>query len=143
MAPEQIEGREADAHSDIIALGCVVYEMVTGRNAFEGKTASSIAAAILDLEPEPILSLQHLTPSSLERVIRACLAKDRDGRWQSARHVKIGLKDVGVAADVVVVLRSSRLWQELVFTGRLMRRGNWADFRSLKTSLRLLAALSP
>src|SRR5215831_2705182 len=84
MAPEQIEGKEADARSDIFSLGAVLYEMVSGKRAFEGKTLVSVAASILEKEPEPIRTLQPLTPASLERVIRKCLAKDPDARWQSA-----------------------------------------------------------
>ena len=83
MAPEQIEGKEADARSDIFSFGAVLYEMVRGKRAFEGKTLVSVAAAILEKEPEPIRG-QPLTPASLERVIRKCLAKDPDARWQSA-----------------------------------------------------------
>jgi len=84
MAPEQIEGKEADARSDIFSFGAVLYEMVRGKRAFEGKTLVSVAAAILEKEPEPIRAVQPLTPASLERVIRKCLAKDPDARWQSA-----------------------------------------------------------
>src|ERR1017187_3519007 len=88
MAPEQVEGREADARSDIFALGCVLYEMLTGRKAFAGKNASTIAAAILAKDPEPIENL----PPAVERVIKTCLAKDPDDRFQNARDVKIALQ---------------------------------------------------
>jgi serine/threonine protein kinase len=84
MSPEQVEGKAADARSDIFALGAVLYEMVSGRRAFEGKTAVSVAASILEKEPEPIRTLQPLTPQTLERVIKKCIAKDPDDRWQSA-----------------------------------------------------------
>ncbi len=84
MAPEQIEGKEADARSDIFSLGAVLYEMVSGKRAFEGKTLVSVAASILEKDPEPVRTLQPLTPASFERVIRKCLAKDPDARWQSA-----------------------------------------------------------
>ena len=87
MAPEQLEGREADSRSDIFALGCVLYEMVTGRNAFGGETQASVIGAILHEQPPPIFSLQPLTPPALDRVIGACLAKDPDDRWQSAADV--------------------------------------------------------
>jgi serine/threonine protein kinase len=88
MAPEQVEGREADARSDIFSLGCVLYEMLTGRKAFAGKNASSIAAAILAKDPEPISNL----PPALERVVLTCLAKDPEDRWQSAREVRHALQ---------------------------------------------------
>jgi len=84
MAPEQLEGKEADARSDIFSLGTVLYEMVTGGRAFQGKSQLSVASAILEKDPEPISTLQPLTPPALERTIRVCLAKDPDERWQSA-----------------------------------------------------------
>ncbi len=92
MAPEQVEGKEADARSDIFSLGAVLYEMLSGKRAFEGKTAVSVAASILEKEPEPIRTLQPLTPASLERVVRKCLAKDPDERWQSAGDLASELK---------------------------------------------------
>jgi serine/threonine protein kinase/Tol biopolymer transport system component len=84
MAPEQVEGQEADARTDIFAFGAVVYEMVTGRKAFEGKSQASLIAAILERDPAPMSSLQPVSPPSLGRVVRKCLAKDPDRRWQSA-----------------------------------------------------------
>ena len=84
MAPEQLEAKEADARTDIFAFGAVVYEMVTGRRSFDARSQASLIAAILDRDPPAMSTLQPLTPSSLERVIRKCLAKDPDARWQSA-----------------------------------------------------------
>jgi serine/threonine protein kinase len=84
MSPEQVEGKEADARSDIFALGAVLYEMTTGKRAFEGKSAVSVAAAILEKEPEPIKTLQPMTPPALERAVKQCMAKDPDQRWQNA-----------------------------------------------------------
>ncbi len=92
MAPEQVEGKDADARSDIFALGAVLYEMVTGRRAFEGKTAASSIAAILAAEPPPISTLQPLAPAALEATVRSCLAKDPDERLQTAHDVKLQLK---------------------------------------------------
>jgi len=92
MSPEQIEGKEADARSDIFSLGAVLYEMISGKRAFEGKTLVSVAASILEKEPEPIRTLQPLTPTSLERVIQKCLAKDPDARWQRAGDLASELK---------------------------------------------------
>jgi eukaryotic-like serine/threonine-protein kinase len=92
MAPEQVEGKEADVRSDIFSLGAVLYEMVSGKRAFEGKTLVSVAASILEKEPEPIRTLQPLTPPALERAIRKCLAKDPDERWQSAGDLASELK---------------------------------------------------
>ena len=92
MSPEQVEGKEADARSDIFALGTVLYEMVTGKRAFEGKTTASTIAAILAAEPPPISSVQPLSPPALESTVKSCLAKDADERLQSAHDVKLQLK---------------------------------------------------
>jgi len=85
MAPEQIEGREADARSDLWAFGCVLYEMLAGARPFDGKTSVSVMAAILEREPEPLRARQPATPAGVEHVIARCLTKDPDERWQSAR----------------------------------------------------------
>jgi WD40 repeat protein len=92
MAPEQLEGKEADARTDIFALGEVIYEMATGKPAFSGKSRASLIAAILTAEPPPITQLQPLTPPALERVVKKCLAKDPDDRWQSASDLASELK---------------------------------------------------
>jgi Tol biopolymer transport system component len=92
MSPEQVEGKEADARSDIFSLGTVLYEMVTGKRAFEGKTAASTVAAILASEPQPISSLQPTSPPALDQVVRTCLAKEPDERFQSAHDVKLQLQ---------------------------------------------------
>src|SRR5437763_445191 len=87
MAPEQIEGRDADARSDIFALGAVLYEAATGKRAFDGKSRASIIASILDRDPPPVSSIQPMTPPALEHVIAKCLDKDPDLRWQNAHDV--------------------------------------------------------
>jgi Tol biopolymer transport system component len=92
MAPEQLEGKEADARSDIFALGATVYEMATGRKAFEGKTPASVMAAVLEREPQPITASQPLAPPALDRLVRTCLAKDPEERWQTAHDVKLQLQ---------------------------------------------------
>ena len=91
MAPEQIEGREADARSDIFAFGAVLYEMATGKRAFEGKSQLSVASAILEKDPEPISVARPLTPPALEYLVQTCLAKNPDDRLQSAHDVELQL----------------------------------------------------
>lgn len=84
MAPEQLEAKEANACTDIFAFGAVLYEMVTGKKAFEGQSRASLIAAILEHAPVSMMALQPLSPPALERVVRTCLAKDPEERWQSA-----------------------------------------------------------
>ena len=92
MSPEQIEGKEADARSDIFALGGVLYEMATGKRAFEGKTTASVIAAVLERDPPPISAVQPMSPPALDRVVKTCLAKDPDERFQTVHDVKLQLK---------------------------------------------------
>ncbi len=112
MAPEQLEGKEADARTDIFAFGAVLYEMATGRKAFSGTSQASLISAIMKEEPAPIATLQPLTPPALERVVRTCLAKDPEDRWQSAHDIKSELtwiaqagSQAGVAAPVIASRR--------------------------------------
>src|SRR5687768_11430943 len=92
MAPEQIEGRDADARTDIFALGVIIYEMTAGRSPFEGRTRASLMAGILTHDPEPLSSPRGTVPASLDRVVRKCLAKDPDDRWQSAADLATALR---------------------------------------------------
>jgi Tol biopolymer transport system component len=114
MAPEQLEGVEADPRTDIFALGALLYEMATGRRAFEGKTKTSVIAAILSSQPPPISSVQPLMPPALDHVVRKCLEKDPDDRWQSAHDVASELRwiaEAGSRAGVpttVTIRRRSR-----------------------------------
>ena len=89
MAPEQVEGKtdEIDARTDIFAFGAVVYEMATGKRALEGKSQASLIAKILETDPPPISSLQPMTPPALERVVKKCLAKEAEKRWQAASDI--------------------------------------------------------
>jgi serine/threonine protein kinase/Tol biopolymer transport system component len=92
MSPEQIEGRPVDARTDIFAFGAVLYEMLTGRKAFDGKTQSSLIAAILNVDPMPVSALVPIAPKALDRLVNRCLAKDPDDRWQSAHDLLIQLR---------------------------------------------------
>jgi eukaryotic-like serine/threonine-protein kinase len=117
MAPEQLEGREADARSDIWAFGATVYEMATGRKAFEGHSQASLIASILKEQPRPISELQPLTPPGLDRIVQRCLAKDPDDRWQTARDLAHELQWVaqaGSQAGVPAPLARRRRTRELV-----------------------------
>lgn len=101
MSPEQIEGREADARSDIFALGGVLYEMATGKRPFDGKSQISVASAILEKEPEPISKIRPVTPPAFEHVVNTCMAKSPDERFQSARDVRLELKWIADGASQI------------------------------------------
>src|SRR5207248_3161973 len=91
MAPEVLRGQDADARSDVFSLGCVLYEMVTGRRAFDGKSQLSVLTAILEKEPERISTMQPATPAALEQTIHDCLEKNPEDRFQTAHDVKLQL----------------------------------------------------
>jgi eukaryotic-like serine/threonine-protein kinase len=92
MAPEQLEGKETDAQTDIFAFGAVLYEMATGKKAFSGTTQASLISAILRDDPQPISQVQPMTPPALDRVAKVCLAKDAEDRWQSAHDLASELR---------------------------------------------------
>jgi Tol biopolymer transport system component len=97
MSPEQIEGKEADARSDIFAFGAVLYEMVAGKRPFAGKSQISLASSILEAEPEPVSTLKPNTPPAFEHVVTTCLQKNPDERFQAAQDIKLELQ--WIAAD--------------------------------------------
>jgi Tol biopolymer transport system component len=108
MSPEQLEGLDADARTDIFAFGALLYEALTGRKAFEGKSQASLISSIMSGVPPPITSLQPMTPPALERVIKTCLNKDPDDRWQTAQDLSAELRwiaeggsQIGAPAPVV------------------------------------------
>jgi serine/threonine-protein kinase len=108
MAPEQIDGRAVDPRTDIFAFGAVMYEMATGRRAFEGESQARLIAAILEREPPPITDCQPAAPPALDRVVRRCVAKDPDARWQSALDLVDALKWVAEDRALSRPARTSR-----------------------------------
>src|SRR5206468_4879946 len=118
MSPEQLEGKDADTRTDIFALGCVLYEMATGQKAFAGKSKASLIAAVLERDPPPVSSVAPMTPPALDRVVKTCIAKDPDDRFQTAHDVKLQLEwiveggsQAGVPAPVASRRRSrERVW---------------------------------
>src|SRR5262245_45700732 len=109
MAPEQFEGKEADTRSDIWAFGAVLYEMVTGEKAFQGKSYSSLVGAILSADPRPML-VKPFTPPALERLVRRCLAKEPEDRYQSMRDVVLDLRMPSQAPTAMPVRTSWWPW---------------------------------
>jgi Tol biopolymer transport system component len=115
MAPEQLEGKEADARSDLWALGCVLYETATGKRAFEGASQASLISSIMSSQPPPMATVAPLTPPALDRLVRECLAKDPEERIQSAHDVKLQLewiRDAGSQAGIPVPVAARRRSRE-------------------------------
>jgi serine/threonine protein kinase/Tol biopolymer transport system component len=119
MSPEQLEGREADVRSDIFAFGATVYEMATGRPAFQGTTAATLTGAILHTDPPPLSSLQPGAPPRLDRIISRCLAKDPDDRWQTARDLMLELKAISKDDAISVADHRRRMKLGLVVSATL------------------------
>uniref|UniRef100_Q01TY9 Serine/threonine protein kinase n=1 Tax=Solibacter usitatus (strain Ellin6076) TaxID=234267 RepID=Q01TY9_SOLUE len=103
MAPEQLEGKEADARSDIFAFGAVLYEMIAGRKAFEGQSQASLISAIMKDEPPSITALQPMSPPALDRLIRQCLAKEPDERWQTVRDLTRELRWISQSSSQIAL----------------------------------------
>jgi Tol biopolymer transport system component len=120
MAPEQLEGREADARTDLFALGAVLYEMATGMKAFSGGSQASLISAIMKEEPPPIARVQPMAPPALEHTVKTCLAKDPEERWQSASDLKTQLKwiaEEGGRPGLAAAIPAPRKWRECLAWG--------------------------
>jgi tRNA A-37 threonylcarbamoyl transferase component Bud32 len=115
MSPEQVEGRDADARSDIFSFGIVLYELIAGTRPFTGNTQANLVASILKDEPRPLFEMQPGTPRGLAEVVRTCLEKDPEKRWQSARDVKHALRLMAAQhlPSIPSRSRSTRVWQGL------------------------------
>jgi eukaryotic-like serine/threonine-protein kinase len=150
MAPEVLQGQEADARSDIFSFGCVLYEMITGKRAFEGKSQISVASAILEKEPDAISKVQPTAPAALDHVVGECLAKDPEVRWQNAADVARELRWIaksgsGTSAAPPVSLRGKwrerLLWAAVV--GALLASLIWLNLRERAPANTLRSFLTP
>ena len=150
MAPEQLEGQETDARTDIFAFGAVVYEMLTGKKAFTGKSQASLISAIMSSDPPLISTIQPVTPRSLDHLVRHCLEKDPDARWQSMRDVLAQLRWIaetashvggGTPADMAEMVQTSRGGRSRA-VGRRGRPWSRSSGRRVESVARNVAAAS-
>ncbi|PYV30024.1 MAG: hypothetical protein DMG22_21630, partial [Acidobacteria bacterium] len=134
MAPEQVEGKDADARTDIFAFGAVLYEAATGKKAFDGKTTASVIAAVLERQPAPVSSLRPMVPPALDRIVATCLAKDPDERFQSAHDLFLQftwIREAGSQAGVPAPFATRRKGRE---------RAAWAAATIFALALAVLVA---
>jgi Tol biopolymer transport system component len=122
MAPEQLEGKEADARTDIFAFGALLYEMATGKKAFSGASQASLISSIMTAEPASISAAQPMSPPALDRVVRRCLAKDPEDRWQSAADLGSELQWIGQGSQAgmpapLAVASRRRIRERLAWIG--------------------------
>ena len=150
MAPEVLQGQEADARSDIFSFGCVLYEMITGRRAFEGKSQISVASAILEKEPELVTKVQPMAPAALDHVVHECLAKDPEARWQNAADIARELRWIATSGSGVsaapVVDRRRRLWEHLPWAAvvaALLAALLWSNLREREPARTMRSFLPP
>jgi eukaryotic-like serine/threonine-protein kinase len=112
MAPEQVEGRTGDTRSDIFTFGAILYEMVTDEKAFEGRNRAMLIAAIASLDPYPLSKNQPDSPPMLDHIAQRCLAKDPDGRWQTAHDLLVQMRWVAEGGDVLLAAARARRKRE-------------------------------
>jgi eukaryotic-like serine/threonine-protein kinase len=152
MSPEQIEGKEADARSDIFALGAVLYEMVTGRRPFSGKSQISLASSILEGDPEPVTVIKPSTPPAFEHVLTTCLQKNPEQRFQTAHDIKLELQWIAadkssravVAAPPVPSRRRERLgWATALLAAIVLGAAAMFIYRPTATAPAIRAAINP
>lgn len=150
MAPETLQGQEADARSDIFSFGCVLYEMVTGRRAFEGKSQLSVASAILEREPDPVSKLLPMAPAALDHVVNDCLAKDPEARWQNAADIARQLRwiaNAGPANAAASEAEKRNPWPERMVwgavAGALLGTLLWLSLRRQEPGRALHSFLPP
>jgi serine/threonine protein kinase len=113
MSPEQIQGHQADTRSDIFAFGATLYEMISGKRAFDEKSQVSVASAILEKEPPGLTSIRPATPPLLDRLVRKCLAKDPEERWQNAHDLVTELEWIAEAAERPAQAKERKSWRWL------------------------------
>jgi eukaryotic-like serine/threonine-protein kinase len=145
MSPEQVEGKDTDHRSDIFSFGAVVYEMVTGRPAFEGSSPASTMAAILEREPPPMATRHQLTPPMLDHIVRRCLAKQPDDRWQNAGDMLHDLRWVAESAGVSSATSGAPADSQSRFARLISRAFSWPALAAVLASavVVLLVRLSP
>jgi serine/threonine protein kinase len=110
MSPEQLQGHQVDTRTDIFAFGATLYEMISGKRAFDGKSQVSVASAILEKDPPSLMSIRPATPPLLDRLVRRCLAKDPEERWQNAHDLASELEWIAEAKDRPAQVKERKSW---------------------------------